>query len=170
MVLQGADHAGSAAPKVKPMHAFPRIWISRWLIGVVFFFNVQCALAFLIAPAVYAPGFELSGAVGEGMVRGMGLLFLMWNVPYAAALIDPLRRRWSLYEAVVMQAIGFGGETLLRVTFPPGHPVIADAIARFMGFDGAGLLALLLAVWLTRSLADGRVPSGNAAGSPSGRT
>ena len=130
---------------------FQPVWISRILIGLVLFFNVQCVLAFLIAPGLYAPGFELSGAVGEGMVRGMGILFVMWNVPYAVAVSNPVRRRISLYEAAAMQGIGLVGETLLLATFPPGHPVVTASIERFILFDGLGLLALLAAVRIVRS-------------------
>jgi hypothetical protein len=128
----------------------PRIWIGRALVGLVFLFNVQCALAFLFVPEVYAPGFELQGAVGAGMVRGMGILFLMWNVPYAVALVHPIRWRVSLYEAIAMQAIGFAGEALLLLTFPAGHPSVEDSLGRFILFDGFGLLALLLSAWITR--------------------
>ncbi len=128
-----------------------RTWIGRSLIGLVLLFNVQCALTFIIAPEVYAPGFELSGAVGAGMVRGLGILFLMWNVPYMMATVDPVRRRISLYEALAMQTIGFTGETFLLATFPPGHALIQASVGRFILFDGSGLLALLLAAWLTRS-------------------
>ncbi len=91
-------------------HLQLRIWISRLFIGFVFFFNVQCALAFILFPKAYAQGFELAGAVGDGVVRGMGILFLMWNVPYFVAFTHPIRQRVSLYEAVIMQAIGFFGE------------------------------------------------------------
>ncbi len=127
-----------------------KVWFARLLIWVVLFLNVQCALVFLLVPEAYAPGFEMSGAVGVGMVRGMGILFLMWNVPYAAAAIDPARRRFSLFEAVTMQAIGFVGESLLLATFPSGHVLIQATLTRFILFDGFGLLALLLAAWLIR--------------------
>src|SRR5512137_977255 len=90
-----------------------RNWAARGLIGLVFFFNVQCALLFLAVPQAYAPSFELSGPVGEGMLRGLGILFLMWNVPYAVALWNPHAHRTSLYEAIAMQAIGVLGETIL---------------------------------------------------------
>jgi hypothetical protein len=125
-----------------------KIWLARILIGLVFFFNVQCALVFLVAAPAYAPSFELGGAAGEGMVRGLGLLFLMWNVPYALALWNPARYVISLLEAVVMQAIGFFGETALLFTFSAGHPVLRASIERFMLFDGSGLALLLLAAWL----------------------
>ena len=127
-----------------------RTWAARALIGVVFTFNVQCALAFLIAPGAYAPGFELSGAAGEAMVRGLGVLFLMWNVPYLVALWHPARHRTSLYEAVAMQAIGVVGESLILAALPAAHPAMHATILRFVAFDGAGLLALLLAAWITR--------------------
>ncbi len=125
------------------------IWLARLFIGIVFFFNVQCAIVFLAAPQVYAPGFELSGAVGEGMVRGVGLLFLMWNVPYAVALWQPARHRLSLVEALVMQAIGVTGETTLLLTFPVSHEIIRTSVTRFILFDASGLLLLLVAFYLS---------------------
>jgi hypothetical protein len=134
---------------------FSKVWIARLLIGIVLLWNVQCAVAFLVTPGAYAGGFELSGASGEGMIRGMGILFLMWNVPYAVALLDPLRHRISLIEAVIMQAIGFAGETLLLLAFPDGHPAVHASLVRFIAFDGAGLLALLIALLLIRKLTSG---------------
>jgi hypothetical protein len=132
------------------IHQNLRTWVGRILIGLVLIFNVQCAMAFIVAPDRYAPGFELSGAVGTGVVRGMGILFLMWNVPYFLAATDPDRYRISLFEAIVMQAIGLVGELLLLATFPPGHALVRATVWRFILFDGFGLLALLLAAWLTR--------------------
>jgi hypothetical protein len=126
-----------------------KTWLARLLIGLVFFFNVQCAVAFLAFPQLYAQRFELSGAPGEGMLRALGLLFLMWNVPYAVALWNPARQRTALLEAVVMQSIGVAGETLLLVTFPAGHAAIQASVERFILFDGSGLVALLLAARIT---------------------
>ena len=127
-----------------------RIWLARGLIAAVFLWNVQCAAAFLLAPGAYAAGFELSGAAGEAMVRGMGVLFLMWNVPYAVALWHPVRHRVSLNEALAMQAIGLAGESLILWALGAGHPVAAGTVARFIAFDGAGVLLLALAAWVTR--------------------
>jgi hypothetical protein len=123
-------------------------WLARLLIAPVFFFNVQCAIAFLVTPQLYAASFELSGPPGEGMLRGLGLLFLMWNVPYAVALCNPTRQRASLYEAVAMQTIGVVGETLLLLTFSPGHAAMRASVGRFIIFDGSGLVLLVLAAWL----------------------
>jgi hypothetical protein len=125
------------------------LWLSRLLIGYVLMVNVQCALLFLAQPEAFAPGFELSGDAGAGMVRGMGLLFLMWNVPYAVALSHPLKRRVALLEAMAMQAIGFFGETFLLLSFPAGHPAMIDTVGRFILFDGIGLAALVIAFWIT---------------------
>jgi hypothetical protein len=123
-----------------------RLWLARGLIAVVFAWNVQCALAFLISPATFAPGFEVAGPAGDAIVRGIGVLFLMWNVPYFVALLHPARYRVSLYEALAMQAIGVLGESLILVSLSSGHLVARATISRFILFDGAGLLLLALAV------------------------
>jgi hypothetical protein len=127
-----------------------RLWLGRLLIGIVLLWNVQCALAFLVAPTTFAPGFELNGAAGEAAVRGMGVLFLMWNVPYAVALWHPVRHRVSLYEAVAMQTIGLIGESLILWSLGGAHTVVAGSVARFIVFDAAGLALLGLAAWITR--------------------
>jgi len=124
--------------------------LARLAILLVLLWNVQCALAFLLSPGRYAAGFELSGAPGEAAVRGMGVLFLMWNIPYAVALWNPLRFRISLYEASAMQAIGLLGESLIWLSLPPAHATLQASLLRFIAFDGAGLLLLLLAVWLVQ--------------------
>jgi hypothetical protein len=128
------------------------IWLVRLLIGMVFFFNVQCAVAFLVSPENYSPAFELAGVSGEGLVRGLGVLFLMWNVPYAVALWHPVRHFVSLSEAVGMQAIGVVGETLIWLGLPAVHALARGAVLRFIIFDGGGLVLLGLAWLLARSL------------------
>ncbi|MCE1253070.1 MAG: hypothetical protein LWX83_05915 [Anaerolineae bacterium] len=127
--------------------------LARLLIGLVLFFNLQCAFLFLSAPEVYMSAYEMSGAVGMAMLRALGLLFLMWNVPYFLAVYHPLKYRISLYEATLMQVIGFLGEWLLvYANLPDGHAVLRESVQRFMVFDGAGLLLLLLALGLLKSL------------------
>lgn len=128
-----------------------KIWIGRLLIGFVFFFNVQCAVAFIIRPSLFTWGFDLQGGTGEAMVRGLGVLFLMWNVPYAVALWNPIRYRISLYEAVIMQAVGLLGESLILWFLPGEHPAVRSTLLRFISFDGGGLIALLVATRVTRS-------------------
>jgi len=126
------------------------IWLARFLIFTVTFLNLQCAILFLVAPWNFSPGFELSGQVGDAMIRALGLLFMMWNVPYVVALIHPVNHRVSLIEAVVMQFIGAVGETILLLTLQGNHLTLTGAVVRFIIFDGGGfflLLAALLLVW-----------------------
>ena len=128
-----------------------RIWLGRLLIGIVLFWNAQAAVVFILSPGQFAPGFGLSGAVGDGMMRGLGILFLMWTVPYWVAIAHPARHRISLFEAIAMQAIGLVGESLLLATFPPGYPQVRASVLRFIAFDGGGLLILVAAAAITWS-------------------
>jgi len=122
--------------------------IARILIGLVFLANIQCALVFLINPSSYIYGFGLEGAAGEQIVRALGLLFLMWNVPYAFALTNPIKRRVSLIEAVIMQAVGLIGETSILWFGGPYPLPVENTLTRFILFDGIGLIFLLIALWL----------------------
>jgi hypothetical protein len=124
------------------------IWIARILISIVTFLNLQAAVYFLLRPQSFAPGFELTGSVGNAMIRAMGLLFLMWNIPYIVAVINPLRHFVSLVEAVIMQAVGVVGETLILFTLGGQHPVIRSSVLRFIYFDGGGLVILLVAFFI----------------------
>jgi hypothetical protein len=129
-----------------------KLWLGRVLIAVVLFLNLHAAVLFLIHPADYASGFELSGVPGSSMVQGMGLLFIMWNIPYLVALLHPVRHRLSLIEALIMQSIGVIGESSLKYLLPAGHLILSASVNRFILFDAADLVLLLLAWMLTRSL------------------
>ena len=127
-----------------------RLNLARGLIGVVIFFNLQAALVFLLWPQNYISAFELEGVIGEAMRRGLGVLFLMWNVPYAMALWNPIRHRVSLYEALAMQTLGLVGESLIFATLPEIHSLVRGSIMRFIAFDAIGLILLIGAAWITR--------------------
>ena len=127
-----------------------RLNLSRGLIGIVILFNLQAALVFLLWPQNYIPAFELEGVIGEAMLRGLGVLFLMWNVPYAVAMWNPIRYRISLYEALVMQTIGLVGESIIYATVPEIHSLVRGSIMRFIAFDALGLLLLITAAILIR--------------------
>ena len=75
----------------------------------------------------------------------MGLLFVMWNVPYGVAVLNPERNSISHIEAIVMQAIGVVGESGLLWGLPGGHVEITATLVRFIWFDAGGLVALLAA-------------------------
>lgn len=124
-----------------------KLCFSRLLIGLVFAWNVQAALAFLFNPGAYVAGYELGGAAGEAALRGFGVLFLMWNVPYAVALWNPVRFRLALTLALVMQSIGLVGESFILSTLGAGHLILRASILRFILFDAAGLTLLALAAW-----------------------
>jgi len=128
-----------------------RLWLARALIGIVLFFNLQCALAFLWQPQTYMAGFGLGGESGRGMTRALGLLFVMWNVPYVFACVHPIKYRISLIEAVIMQAIGLAGETWILFSGNYQSAMIQSSVERFILFDGIGLVLLILAFALTRA-------------------
>jgi hypothetical protein len=127
-----------------------RLWLARLLIAAVIAWNLQAAFSFLINPDAFVPSFELSGIPGAAALRGMAVLFVMWNVPYLVACWQPRRQRLSLWEALVMQALGVLGETLILLSLPSGHTQLAGSILRFIAFDAAGLPALGAALFLTR--------------------
>lgn len=129
-----------------------RLNLARGLIGLVLLVNLQCAALFLLNPQGFAPAFELIGAAGTAALQGIGVLFLMWNIPYLVALWHPARHRISLWEAVVMQSIGLVGESLIYISSPAGLEVLRSSLARFIAFDAAGLICLIVAVWLVRPI------------------
>jgi len=128
-----------------------RKWLVRLVVGVVFLFNVTCALEFIAWPERYAPAFEVSGTPGQMLVRGMGILFLMWNATYPPVLARPDRNRTLLAVILAQQAIGLAGEVWMWVTLPPGHTALWATGLRFIAFDGAGLVGMGLAFWLLRA-------------------
>lgn len=127
------------------------------MVGIVTFLNLQAAFLFLLWPEDFYQGFELIGEPGIALIRGMGLLFLMWNIPYLVAMWHPLRHFTSLVEAVVMQAIGVLGESLLLLALPGEHPVLESSVMRFIYFDGGGLVLLLTALILVWTLKRGKL-------------
>lgn len=131
-------------------------WIAQVLIAIVVFFNLDAAFSFMFHPDLYAPGFEISGIPGRAVTQGMGLLFLMWNVPYLFALVKPIRNFTSLVEAVLMQAIGVIGETILLTNLPGSHSIITASTERFIIFDGGGLVLLIVALVIARQIRSSR--------------
>jgi hypothetical protein len=129
-----------------------RLNLARGLIGVVILWNLQAAVVFLIWPERYISGFELQGTASEAMLRGLGVMFVMWNVPYAVAMWHPVRHRTSLYEALAMQTIGLIGEAAIYFSLSGGLEVLRSSISRFIVFDAIGLLLLILAALLTRKI------------------
>jgi hypothetical protein len=128
------------------------LWLARGTLVLVLVWNLQAALAFIFTPDAHAPGFEVEGVPGQVVVRGFGILFLMWNVPYVAALVHPVRQIVSFACAVVAQLVGLVGETWMFFTLPPGHEMLRATGLRFIVFDGAGLVLLVVAFALVLRL------------------
>lgn len=107
---------------------------SRVLIAIVLGMNLACAIDFIARPELYQTSYELSGEVGRVAVIGFGILFLMWQVPYFFALYHPGTQKISLFQAILMQTLGFFGESLLLQTIPMEHAVLRKG--RFCALSG----------------------------------
>jgi len=127
-----------------------RTWIARLLIGIVTAWNLQAAFVFITYPSQFSPAFELSGFPGITAIRGFGILFLMWNIPYIFAAWNPVKNRLSLIEALLMQFIGLLGESVIFLSTNQAHQLLHTSILCFIMFDGAGLGLLLTAFFILR--------------------
>jgi hypothetical protein len=125
-----------------------KVWVARLLVIIVIFINLQAAVQYLLNPNAYSGVFELGGVPGMAAVMGIGILYVMWQVPYVFAAINPIAHRLSLTEAVLMQAIGLIGETWLRSRIPAEHTILRKSILRYIFFDAGGLVLVLLAWFL----------------------
>lgn len=135
-----------AQPQAKSTAA----WIIRLLVALVLAVNLSAAVPFVLRPARYAPGFELAGVAGEVLVRSIGLLFVMWVVPYLPAIWNPARHRVCLPVIVAQQLIGLTGELWMWWALPAGHAALRATGQRFILFDAVGLVLLSAAWWIAR--------------------
>jgi hypothetical protein len=116
------------------------------LVGSVFVINIQAGFDFFINPQKFTKAFELAGTPGEISVAGVGLLFIMWNVPYVFAIVNPIKYSISLLQAIIMQLLGVAGETILYLRIPnQSHQLMKESILRFIIFDFAGFILLIMA-------------------------
>ena len=135
--------------QTSPQPSTSQQWLARSIILLVLLSNLSAALPFLWQPARYAPAFELEGVVGKTLVRSIGLLFLMWIVPYLPAAWNPVEQRSCLLVILVQQMIGLVGESWLWWQLPPGHAALRATGTRFILFDAVGLLLLLIAWYVS---------------------
>jgi hypothetical protein len=134
---------------MNPQPGSGRVWAARVAVGLVLVSNLSAAIPYLLHPDRYAAAFELTGVAGAAMVRGLGILFVMWCAAYLPLIARPDRHRVLFGVVVAQQVIGLAGETWILATLPPGHPSLAAAGVRFIAFDGAGLALLCLACVLS---------------------
>ena len=124
------------------------LWLARGCILLVFAINLLCAFQFILQPTRYTSSFDLNGYSGTAVIRSIGILFLMWNVPYAFALINPVRNFTALLSAIIMQAIGVIGETWVYFSIPLLLS-FTQSISRFIIFDAVGLILLLISLGIS---------------------
>jgi hypothetical protein len=113
----------------------------------VFAANLQAAVALLLQPDRHAAAFELGGEAGAAMIRGLGVLFLMWNATYPPVILRPHTHRLLFAIILAQQAIGIAGEAWIWASLSPAHGPLRTTGLRFLIFDGLGLLAMAGAFW-----------------------
>ena len=126
------------------------MWFARAAVLAVLIANMSAAIPYVVQPADYVAAYELTGVPGEVAVRGFGILFLMWAVPFIPAIWHPARNRVAFAIVLAMQAIGLIGESFMLAGLPTGHTALRATGLRFIAFDGAGLVLLLIAYRLSR--------------------
>ncbi|MDO4400605.1 MAG: hypothetical protein Q4D27_06620 [Coriobacteriia bacterium] len=124
-------------------------WIARLAVLIVFALNVTCAIQFILYPVESAAAYGLPRTQEAGaMAAGLGVAFLMWNVTYPAVIVSPSRFR-ALYVVVLFQQlVGLVGESFILWRLYGtglGSGLMAAGITRFIIFDAAGLVLMLVA-------------------------
>lgn len=120
------------------------VLITRVAFSAVFLINMQCALQFIMAPGVYAPAYELDGIPGNAAIQGIGVAFLMWNATYPFFIARPMKYRILGIIILIQQIIGLLGESAILILLPPGYEILSASITRFIVFDLAGALIMLV--------------------------
>ncbi len=123
------------------------LWTARVVVATVCIWNLTAALPFVLNPAGYTRSFELgsSGLAGQVMVRGLGVAFLMWQIPFLPVIWHPGRHRTCFHCVLGMQLVGLAGESMMLAGLPGGHAPLRATGLRFVLFDGAGLVLMALA-------------------------
>jgi preprotein translocase subunit SecG len=121
--------------------------LPRFLLAIVAGWNLLCAIQFIIQPGMYLSAFDLSRESGRATVQSIGILFIMWNVPYLLAILQPFRWKILVLCALLMQAIGCIGEIWIRSQLQES-PAFRDSLTRFTIFDVTGFFLLLLTIYL----------------------
>ena len=128
-----------------------RLWTARILVAAVFAMNVMCAVQFIVWPQAYVDAYQVQGPSAVAMVQSIGICFLMWNATYPPVIVRPERYRVLFGVVIAQQVIGLVGESLLYVSLGPDLAVLASSVLRFIVFDAAGLVALVIAFAISRS-------------------
>lgn len=121
-----------------------RQWAARAAVGAVLLSNLSAAVPYVLRPERYTSSFELGGVAGSAMVRGIGLLFLMWCVAYVPVIAKPDRHPALFGVILAQQVVALVGESWLVASLLDGHTALTATGLRFIVFDGAGLALLVV--------------------------
>jgi len=115
------DQEAHVPPRTR--HHPAALWAARIIVLLVCCWNLTAAIPFVLDPSGHVRSFEVSdcGVGGELLVRGLGVAFLMWQVPFLPVIWRPGRNRVCFCCLLGMQAIGLAGETLMLAGLPDGH-------------------------------------------------
>jgi hypothetical protein len=127
-----------------------KLLLSQLFIILVLFVNIQAAVLFFMFPQQYRSSFQLTGETAPYVIQSIGVLFLMWTVPYFFAAINPIKYRVSLVQAVIMQIIGVVGESCIYRNLPEKLNILKLSLQRFIIVDSIGVLLLLASFLLVR--------------------
>lgn len=120
-------------------------WVTRVCFAIVFAWNIECALSFVISPEAFTSGFQVQSVPGIAAVRGLGTAFLMWNATYPLFIINPQKYKALGGVIIAQQIIGLVGELYILLTLPgEGYALLAGSITRFVAFDATGLVMMLV--------------------------
>ncbi len=113
---------------------------------VVFLLNIQCALGFALFPGDYVASYQLEGPAGLAAIRGIGVAFLMWNATYPVFIVAPRKFKVLGWVVIVQQVVGLVGESFILVSIASmsGMELLRSSILRFIIFDGAGLVIMVI--------------------------
>ncbi len=123
-----------------------RVWAARVAVALVLASNLSAAIPYLLDPDHYGAAFELHGVAGAAMIRGLGVMFVMWTVAYLPLIVHPDRHPALFGVILAQQVIGLAGESL-DPRFTPRRPCgardqrYAFHCLRRCGARGALLLA-----------------------------
>lgn len=129
------------------------ITVARVLVAVVLLSNLLCVAQFLFTPEAHTAAYQLQGPSSRVIVQSFAICFLMWNATYPPVIARPNRYRVLFGVVIVQQLIGLVGESILLASLAPGLETLAGSIVRFIVFDAAGLVLLLVAFFLSRKQA-----------------
>ncbi|MBQ3302476.1 MAG: hypothetical protein IJH04_10115 [Eggerthellaceae bacterium] len=132
------------------------IWFARIMVGIVFAWNVICALQFVLWPGDFAAGYGLEQTeASKAAISGIGVAFLMWNTTYPLVIVNPDKHMTLFGVILAQQAIGLAGESVILAQLSSAAASATTAAAmegiwRFIAFDAAGLLMMAIAFFVLR--------------------